>query len=225
MPVSSSPSRSDFMSTPTASGAFARSERVTVRGLARAIPVLLIALTALTPFAPADAAGPWQAQVVGAETKQPLDGVVVLAWWTRHVRSFGGFSEDYRDSQEVLTDRDGRFTIESRWFFSLNPLVFFRGPFFEMFKSGYGDYEWPGYQGSETWPKEKREALRTEAQLLQLDGIVLEMPRLSTADQRKEYLKRLGVAIVTVPVEKRPLLQKALEDERKALGYGSRLQP
>ena len=172
-----------------------------------------------------EAAGPWQAQVVSADTKQPLEGVAVLAWWTRHVRSFGGPSEEHRDSQEVLTDKDGRFTIESRWFFSLNPLVFFRGPFVAMFKSGYGDYEWPGYRGSETWPKEKREALRTEAQLLQLDGIVLEMPRLLTADQRKEYLKRLEVAVVTVPLDKRSLLQKAFEDERRALGYGSRRQP
>jgi len=188
--------------------------------------VFMVALMLLPGALPsAEAAGPWQAQVVSAETKQPLEDVVVLAWWTRHVRSFGGPSEEYRDSQEVRTDKDGRFTIESRWFFSLNPLVFFRGPFVAMFKPGYGDYEWPGYKESENWPKEKREALRTEAQLLQLDGIVLEMPTLSTAEQRKEYLKRLEVAVVTVPLEKRALLQKAFEDERRALGYGSRRQP
>src|SRR5881296_998226 len=136
----------------------------------------------------AEAAGPWQAQVVSAETKRPLEGVVVLAWWTRHVRSFGGPSEEYRDSQEALTDRDGRFTIASRSFFSLNPLVFFRGPFFRMFKSGHGDFGWPGYERSATWSKEKREALRTAAQLPQLDGIVLEMPRLLSAEQRRGYL-------------------------------------
>src|SRR5262249_43860034 len=210
MPVFSSLSRSDFMSTPTASGAFARSERLTMRGLARAALGLVVTLMVLTTFAPVEAAGPWQAQVVSAETKQPLEGVVVLAWWTQHVRSFGGPSEDYRDSQEVLTDKDGRFTIESRWFFSLNPLVFFRGPFVAMFKPGYGDYEWPGYQGSETWPKEKREALRTEAQLLQLDGIVLEMPMLPDATKREEYLKHLSGRISGVPLDKRPLMQEAI---------------
>jgi hypothetical protein len=197
---------------------------MTTRVLTRLVS-LIFPMLLLGPPPTVEAAGPWQAQVVSADTKQPLEGVAVLAWWTRHVRSFGGPSEEHRDSQEVLTDRDGRFTIESRWFFSLNPLVFFRGPFVAMFKSGYGDYEWPGYRGSETWPKEKREALRTEAQLLQLDGIVLEMPRLLTADQRKEYLKRLEVAVVTVPLDKRSLLQKALEDERRALGYGSQRQP
>jgi len=173
----------------------------------------------------ADAAGPWQAQVVAGDTKQPVEGVVVLAWWTRNVRSFGGFSEDYRDSQEVLTGKDGRFTIEPRWFFSLNPLVFFRGPFVAMFKPGYGDYEWPGYRGSETWPKEKREALRTEAQLLLLEGIVLEMPLLVSVGQREEYLKHLSGRISGVPLDKRPLMQEAVREERKTLGYRSRVQP
>ena len=210
------------MSTPTASGVFARFEQPTARGAARAVLAVLVALGALATVVTAEAAGPWQAQVVSAETKRPLEGVVVLAWWTRHVRSFGGPSEEYRDSQEVLTDKDGRFTIESRWFFSLNPLVFFRGPFVEMFKPGYGEYEWPGYQGSETWPKEKREALRTEAQLLQVEGIVLEMPTLIDVDQRKEYLKHLEVRVLTVPHDRRPMLQKAIQAERRALGYDTR---
>lgn len=206
------------MSTPTDSGACGRSEISMMRSA-----LIALMFSMLLPLC-AEAAGPWQAQVVSADSKQPLEGVVVLAWWTRNVRSFGGPSEDYRDSQEVLTGRDGRFTIESRWFFSLNPLVFFRGPFVAMFKSGYGDYGWPGYAGSETWPKEKRKALQTEAQLLQLDGIVLEMPALLNTAQRREYLKRIETHVVPVPLDKRPLLQRAVEDERMALGYGDRNQ-
>ena len=208
------------MSIPTDFGACDRSDLRTMRRI-------LVALMSLMVLggSRADAAGPWQAQVVAGDTKQPLEGVVVLAWWTRNVRSFGGFSEDYRDSQEVMTDRDGRFSIESRWFFSLNPLVFFRGPFVAMFKPGYGDYQWPGYKGSETWPKEKRDALRTEAQLLQLEGIVLEMPALVSLDQRKDYLKDLEVHVLLVPLDRRPLLQKAISQERRALGYGKGLRP
>ena len=208
------------MSIPTDSGACDRSDLRTMR----IILVVLVSLMVLGGSR-ADAAGPWQAQVVASDTKQPVEGVVVLAWWTRNVRSFGGFSEDYRDSQEVLTDKDGRFTIEPRWFFSLNPLVFFRGPFVAMFKPGYGDYEWPGYRGSETWPKEKREALRTEAQLLLLEGIVLEMPLLVSVGQREEYLKHLSGRISGVPLDKRPLMQEAVREERKTLGYRSRVQP
>jgi len=208
------------MSMRTDSGGSGRSE---LRMMRAVVVALLWALLAGDCWS-AEAASPWQGQVVAGDTKQPLEGVVVLAWWTRSVRSLGGFSEEYRDSQEVLTDKDGRFTIESRWFFSLNPLVFFSGPFVAMFKPGYGDYEWPGYKGSETWPKEKRDALATAAQLFQLEGIVVEMPVLVSVDQRKEYLKRLTVPTVSVPLDRRPLLQRAIDQERKALGYGSRLR-
>ena len=208
------------MSMPTDSGGSGRSEL----RMMRAVVVALLWAMLAGDCCSAEAAGPWQGQVVASDTKQPLEGVVVLAWWTRSVRSLGGFSEEYRDSQEVLTDKDGRFTIESRWFFSLNPLVFFSGPFVAMFKPGYGDYEWPGYKGSETWPKEKRDSLATAAQLFQLEGVVVEMGVLASVDQRKEYLKRLVVPNVIVPLDRRPLLQRAIEQERRALGYSSRLQ-
>jgi hypothetical protein len=193
---------------------------------ARVVLLSLITLAVSLDGLPSgEAAGPWQAQVVSAETEQPLEGVVVLAWWTRHVRGLGGPSEEYHDSQEVLTDTDGRFTIDARWFFSLNPLVFFRGPFFAMFKAGYGRFGWPGYQGSEQWPKEKRDALRTAAQLLQVEGIVLEMPHLESIEQRRDYLGKLEGDYLVVPLEHRLLLQNAIREERRALGYRSLLKP
>ena len=175
----------------------------------------------------AEAAGPWQAQVVSAETKQPLEGVVVLAWWTRHVRSFGGPSEEYRDSQEVLTDKDGRFTIDSRWFFSLNPLVFFRGPFFAMFKSGYGEFGWPGYAGiGDSGPKRSEMRCRTAAQLLQLEGIVLEMPPCSKHRAAKRVSRNSSKATIwSFLSSSGPLMQNAIVEERRALGYRSRTQP
>ena len=94
-----------------------------------------------------------------------------------------------------------------------------------MFKSGYGDFRWPGYEGSETWPKEKREALRTAARLLQLAGIVLEMPKLQNAEQRKEYLQKIEVHVLTVPLAQRPLTQNAIVEERHALGYRGQIHP
>jgi len=94
-----------------------------------------------------------------------------------------------------------------------------------MFKSGYGRFGWPGYEGSDSWPKEKRETLRTAAQLLQLDGIVLEVPKLQNAEERKEYLKTIEVHVLTVPLEKRPLMQNAIVEERRALGSRGQLHP
>jgi hypothetical protein len=171
------------------------------------------------------AAGPWQAQVVNEETKEPLEGVVVLAWWTRHVRSLGGPSSEYRDSQEVVTDRSGRFAIAPRTFVSLNPLVFFRGPFFALFKPGYGEDRWSGYEERETWSPAKRKALGMYSNLLEMDGIVLEMPRLHSIEQRQDHLKRIEIDVLTVPLDKRRLWQNAVQEERRALGYRSPIGP
>lgn len=157
----------------------------------------------------ATAAGPWKAQVVDAETKQPLEGVVVLAMWTRHMRTFGGPSQEYYDSEEVLTDREGRFTITARSFFSLNPLVFFRGPGFLIFKPGYGHPIWPGGMQREIWPEGN------------LDSIVIEMPRLRTLKERREYLGVLRGGFLATPREKMPLLERAIAEERRAVGYKS----
>jgi hypothetical protein len=187
----------------------------------RIAPFLLLAVaTVLCTFTGiGEAAGPWQAQVISAETKEPLEGVVVLAWWTRHVRSLGGPSEECRDSQEVVTGRDGRFTIAPRSFISLNPLVFFRGPFFALFKPGYGQDRWPGYEKADKWPEEKRKALGMYSNLLELDGIVLEMLRLPSIEQRRQYLGALRGDYLVVPPERRPLLQNAIAEERRVLGY------
>jgi hypothetical protein len=196
------------------------------RRLALVIQTLLVAVAVLwVSVGIVDAAGPWQAQVVSAETKEPLEGVVVLAWWTRHVRSLGGPSSEYRDSQEIMTDRSGRFVIAPRSFFSLNPLVFFRGPFFALFKPGYGQDRWPGYEEHEAWSPEKRKKLGMYSNLLELDGIVLELPRLQSIEQRRDHLKRIEIDTLTVPLEKRPLWQNAVQEERRALGYRSRVDP
>jgi hypothetical protein len=157
----------------------------------------------------ATAAGPWKAQVVDAETKRPLEGVVVVAVWFRATRTFGGPSEEYYESQEILSDKDGWFTIAAQSFFSLNPLVFFRGPHFLIFKPGYGRGIWPGGRQREVWPEEN------------LDSIVIEMPRLRTLEERRKYIGRVKVGFVDVPQNKTPLLEKAIAEERRAVGYGA----
>lgn len=170
----------------------------------------------------ARAAGPWRAQLVDAETKAPLEGVVVVALWTKHIRGPGGASSEYYDSEEVLTDREGRFTIQPRSFFSLNPLVYFKGPKFVIFKPGYGQEVWPGYKEADQWPEEKRKALGLYENLLQLDGIVLQMPRWRTLEARKKYIEMFYIPTgLSLNREKIPLLEKAVtEEEQRAVGYG-----
>ncbi len=162
----------------------------------------------------ASGAGPWQAQIVDAETKQPLEGVVVVVAWFKATASVGGWSQEYHDSEEVATDATGRFVIPARRFVNPNPLVRFQLEFL-FFKPGYGRAGWPGYS---TLPSDKRKELGTYDALLQIEGIVLEMPRLATLQERRDYFRR-SLRIGAVPVERTPLLNQALAAEQKALGY------
>jgi hypothetical protein len=166
---------------------------------------------------PAHAAGPWEAQVVSAATKQPLGDVVVVAFWTRNVRTRGEPTSDYRFSEETFTDSDGRFTFVSRSFFSFHPSVVFRGPFFVFFKPGYGRARWPGREVSERRPEQEAPGPPAYAELLERDGIVLEMPALRSIEERRDYLKEARGASRIVPREQTPLLNSAIAEEQQAI--------
>jgi hypothetical protein len=154
----------------------------------------------------ASGAGPWQAQVVDAGTEEPLDGVVVLAGWWKGTASAGGWSESYHDSVEVVTDRAGRFTIPARSYVTPSPFIRFRDPEFLIFKPGYGQALWPPAQRPRmVWP----EGMPGE--------IVIRLPKLTTLDERREFVRRVDG--MGVPPERTPMLREAIRRERRAVGF------
>lgn len=100
-------------------------------------------------FSNGEAAGPWKAQIVDAETGQPLEGVVVLASWIKYESSVGGWAGGkYYDSEEVVTGPDGRFVIQSRWSYTIPGITKVSGPEWVIFKPGYGQWRLrPGAKG------------------------------------------------------------------------------
>jgi len=102
---------------------------------------LFLAVSAL----PAPATGPWKGRVIDAETKEPLEGAVVLAVWDRNYRTPTGTSSYFYEAKEVLTDKDGRFEIPSYISINFLPIIsYIRGPEFIIFKPGYGSF--PNYR-------------------------------------------------------------------------------
>lgn len=78
--------------------------------------------------------GPFSGKIVDADTKEPLEGVVVLAEW--HKKQLLADASIYLDAQETVTDKDGKFYLSGIWVF--NP--FHRYTVFTtiiIFKSGY----------------------------------------------------------------------------------------
>jgi len=78
--------------------------------------------------------GPYQGKVVDQETREPIEGVVVLGtWWVYHFSPAGGYST-YYDAHETVTDKRGEFIISGeglRILSNLQPMHFI------VFKDGY----------------------------------------------------------------------------------------
>jgi hypothetical protein len=80
---------------------------------------------------------PFEGQVVDAETKEPIEGAVVLGLYYYETYTIAGSNSHLKDGQETLTDKNGEFKLPRtrRWF------VLNRGypeGTLEIFKPGYG---------------------------------------------------------------------------------------
>lgn len=187
------------------------------RFLSLALLATPLALAASAPAAHAD--GPWRAQVVDPDTRQPLPDVVVLAIWS--TRSAGLFSREsgVHDVFETVTDTEGRFVMPARSTVTVNPFVSIEGPRVLMFKSGYGNWYHEGL--GDQWSLSIGErARRAEAakQRFEGEGAVIELRKLKTREERRQFLPGIPMWVEKSRV---PRYLEALDREAEALG----LQP
>jgi hypothetical protein len=90
-------------------------------------------------------------RVIDAETKEPIEGAVVVAYWYEaRTTTIGSESTRIKDVQECLTDKNGEWTILGEEGKSFNPdpyhslltgTYYTREPQFIVFKPGY--CPWP----------------------------------------------------------------------------------
>lgn len=156
--------------------------------------------------APAEASGPWQAQIVDADTGKPLEGVIVLLAWSKKIRTFGGPSGRYWHAEEMVTGPDGRFRASARRTVTLNPLTYIEGPEVTVFKPGYGNYR------VKDWDKKPPEWEELSAgEVLAKEDVVLELQPLRNRHERLEFLRLLRFS-PEVPLAKTQRLEKAIVD-------------
>jgi hypothetical protein len=131
------------------------------------------------------------AQVVDADTGRPVQGAIVLVvFYLWPERGFGNFpvSKVFRDSQEVITNQEGRFEVtgpfDSRSWFTDGVFIF---------KPGYGPWR---FQGQDRAPN-PAEAWQAHLEWLQQTwerfintGIVIELRPLRTREERIKYVEQ-----------------------------------
>ena len=185
--------------------------------------VALLAILGLTMTLGAtdgEAAGPWKAEVVDADTGTPLEGVVVLAVWFRREASPGGWAGGgYHASDEVVTGPDGRFEIPARSPIPPAPLVTtIQGPSFLIFKGGYGQWRFRDASEWERLPFEERKArVKATWKAFQGEGVVIELPPLRTPAERRRFLRHAGPSGEIPPI-RIPRYLDAFNAERVSLG-------
>ncbi len=58
--------------------------------------------------------GPYEGKIVNAETRAPIEGVVVLGVWFKEASTVAGAVSSYYDASETVTDAKGDFRISGK---------------------------------------------------------------------------------------------------------------
>ena len=165
-----------------------------------------------------DGPGPWTAQIVDAETGQPLQGVIVVAFWVKLTPGPIHPGETFHDATEVVSDVHGRVTVPPLRRRIPDALAHIKGPEFCMFKGGYGEWR---FQGADQWLLRDafvRDELNKQAwERFRGAGVIIELPRLKTREERRRMLARVPTPS-RVPPELVPLLMDAKNQESVAVG-------
>ena len=151
--------------------------------------------------------GPYLGRVIDADTREPIEGVVVLGTWSvMHPNVAGGYHTFY-DARETVTDGMGEFTIPGmglRVFSRLEPMSVL------IFKSGYS------YIGSTSWDALKISSYYREMIKWEGDRAIFPIRKLTMAERKKDDsmpIRPLGT------VNKMKLITKELNRERAMLGF------
>jgi hypothetical protein len=151
--------------------------------------------------------GPYQGQVVDAETKAPLAGaVVVVRWLQDRVYPFHMVAGNYA-VREAITDAEGRFFLDVKDVEEGAPRRI-RRPGFLIFLPGYGSY-----------PKQHISPTGFTGGMFERPGTIVELPLLVDREERRKHLWSFGPhSYSDKPFRDLPELMRRINAERDAIG-------
>jgi hypothetical protein len=156
-----------------------RKQKIILAGL-----ILILLLIAILTYA---SDRTYQGRVIDAETKEPIEGTVVVAVWWEQRGFFFGSTQRLKDVKEALTDQEGKWSIvgpegyENKiipGFLQLLGIWATKSPSFIVFKPGY--CSWPNGFSIDAC-KDKIGPERTD-QIT--EGKTIELPQLTNRGDR-----------------------------------------
>jgi len=167
-------------------------------------------------------AATFKGKVIDADTREPIEGVVIVAVWHEATATISGESTRLKDVKETLTDKNGEWTLEGptgKWGGSVSAIYTFltgsyytRPPEFIVFKPGY--CSWPTGFGIDSC----KGKLKPSGNDKLANGETVE---LVTLTNREDRLRSQGVGpIYDGPsfLKKQQEFIKLLNAERRSLG-------
>lgn len=158
--------------------------------------------------------GPWKGTVIDTETKEPIEGAVVIAAWRKIYMSPVGSNSRFLDAVETLTDKNGFFYIPKFKAVNLIPIAYMEGPRISIYKPGYSFFP-SGEYFSTYFPNSLLKVSFPEMEEMLLKGVTVELLRFKT---KKERMEGLPADPSLVPDEKMKHYMLLLNKERIQIG-------
>lgn len=161
-------------------------------------------------------------RVIDADTKMPIEGAAVVVHWVEARGTVAGESTRFKDVKEVLTDKDGKWSITgpegsqgddlTAYFTFFTGIHYTRKPDFIIFKPGYCSY--PGGLAIEAC-----KGIKFSGAGETMAGKTAELPKLPEMINREDKLRMMpGPVAGEGSIEKQKKYLGLLNEESRNLG-------
>jgi hypothetical protein len=153
---------------------------------------MVLLLSGCSVSAVSGAGAVYHGQVIDAETNKPIEGAVFVVVWSKRPRVTMDGPEYFHNAKEVLTDIDGKFSVDASPGIDWDPFTVVRERAIAIFKPGYAPY--PMSHVKETTIDETNEAFRS------VEGVVIKLPRLRNKRNLEEFTGPIDMLLPVYPV-------------------------
>ena len=162
----------------------------------------------------------FRGRVIDADTKEPIEGTVVVAYWLKAWQTISGEKTELKEVKEILTDKNGEWSIAGPKGQENDPhpylsfflfLSYIREPAFIVFKPGYCSFP-SGFSISAC-----KEKLKPGGTGEIMEGKTIELPRVTDKEDRLKAM-RPGPVAGEGSLEKQKQYIRLLNEESRHLG-------
>jgi hypothetical protein len=151
--------------------------------------------------------GTYRGKVIDADTREPIEGVVVLGVWYKEHSTVAGAVHEFYDARETVTDKNGEFELSG-----MGLTTFVEPMHILIFKAGYE------YIGTAPWGGLKKGFLLSKIVKWEGNKPIIPLKKLTMEERRK----KLGPPSPPseAPKEKIKLILKEINKDRAEQGLG-----